>query len=34
VRLLAPATVSLVVENPTGDLDLWLAGPGMSFGLG
>jgi CubicO group peptidase (beta-lactamase class C family) len=34
VRLLAPSTVSLMLENHTGDLDLWLAGPGMSFGLG
>ena len=34
VRLLAPATVSLILENHTGDLDLWLAGPGMGFGLG
>ncbi len=34
VRLLAPATVSLMLENHTGDLDLWLAGPGMGFGLG
>ena len=34
VRLLAPSTVSLMLENHTGDLNLWLAGPGMSFGLG
>lgn len=34
VRLLAPATVSLMIENHTGDLPLWLAGPGMGFGLG
>jgi CubicO group peptidase (beta-lactamase class C family) len=34
VRLLAPATVSLMLENHTGDLDLWLAGPGIGFGLG
>lgn len=34
VRLLAPSTVSLILENHTGDLDLWLAGPGMGFGLG
>ncbi|MBX3706083.1 MAG: beta-lactamase family protein [Pseudomonadales bacterium] len=34
VRLLAPSTVSLILENHTGDLPLWLAGPGMGFGLG
>lgn len=34
VRLLAPATVSLMTENHTGDLPLWLTGPGMGFGLG
>jgi CubicO group peptidase (beta-lactamase class C family) len=34
VRLLAPATVSLMLENHTGDRPLWLAGPGMGFGLG
>ncbi|MFX3657813.1 MAG: serine hydrolase domain-containing protein [bacterium] len=34
VRLLAPATVSLMLENHTGELPLWLAGPGMGFGLG
>jgi CubicO group peptidase (beta-lactamase class C family) len=34
VRLLAPGTVSLMLENHTGDLPLWLAGPGMGFGLG
>jgi CubicO group peptidase (beta-lactamase class C family) len=34
VRLLAPATVSLMLDNHTGDLPLWLAGPGMGFGLG
>ncbi|MEQ8859481.1 MAG: serine hydrolase domain-containing protein [Pseudomonadales bacterium] len=34
VRLLAPATVSLMIENHTGDLPLWLPGPGMGFGLG
>jgi len=33
-RLLAPATVSLMLENHTGDLPLWLPGPGMGFGLG
>jgi len=33
-RILAPSTVSLMLENHTGDLDLWLAGPGMGFGLG
>ncbi len=34
VRLLAPSTVSLMLENHTSDLDLWLPGPGMGFGLG
>ena len=33
-RLLAPSTVSLMLANHTGDLPLWLAGPGMGFGLG
>jgi CubicO group peptidase (beta-lactamase class C family) len=33
-RILAPSTVSLMLENHTGDLDLWLPGPGMGFGLG
>jgi len=33
-RLLAPATISLMLENHTGELPLWLAGPGMGFGLG
>jgi CubicO group peptidase (beta-lactamase class C family) len=33
-RLLAPATISLMLENHTGDLPLWLAGPGIGFGLG
>ena len=34
VRILAPRTVSLMLENHTGDLPLWLPGPGMGFGLG
>jgi CubicO group peptidase (beta-lactamase class C family) len=33
-RLLSPATVSLMIENHTGDLPIWLGGPGMAFGLG
>jgi CubicO group peptidase (beta-lactamase class C family) len=33
-RLLAPSTVSLMIENHTGALPLWLPGPGMGFGLG
>lgn len=33
-RLLAPATVSLMLENHTADMPLWLPGPGMGFGLG
>ena len=34
VRLLSPITVSLMIENHTGKLPLWLPGPGMGFGLG
>ena len=34
IRVLAPSTVSLLLENHTGDLKLWLSGPGMGFGLG
>jgi CubicO group peptidase (beta-lactamase class C family) len=34
IRLLSPMTVSLMIENHTGDLPLWLPGPGMGFGLG
>jgi len=34
VQLLAPSTVSLMLENHTGQLPLWLPGPGMGFGLG
>jgi len=33
-RLLAPATVSLMIDNHTGDLPIWLGGPGIGFGLG
>ncbi len=33
-RILSPTTVSLMMENHTGDLPLWLPGPGMGFGLG
>jgi len=33
-RLLSPATVSLMIDNHTGDLPIWLSGPGMGFGLG
>ena len=33
-RILAPSTVSLMLENHTGDLPLWLTGPGTGFGLG
>jgi len=32
--LLAPGTVELMTRNHTGDLKLWLAGPGTGFGLG
>jgi len=34
MRLLAPSTISLMIENHTGDLPIWLAGDGMGFGLG
>jgi CubicO group peptidase (beta-lactamase class C family) len=34
IRLLAPSTVALMLENHTADLPLWLAGPGIAFGLG
>ncbi|HJM59611.1 MAG TPA: serine hydrolase domain-containing protein [SAR86 cluster bacterium] len=33
-RILAPSTVSLILENHTGDLPIWLSGPGTGFGLG
>jgi CubicO group peptidase (beta-lactamase class C family) len=33
-RLLSPRTVSLMIDNHTGDLPIWLGGPGMGFGLG
>ncbi len=33
-RILAPATVRLIADNHTGELPLWLPGPGMGFGLG
>lgn len=34
IRLLSPNTLSLMMENHTGDLPLWLPGPGIGFGLG
>lgn len=34
VRLLSPRTVSMMIENHTDELPLWLPGPGMGFGLG
>ena len=34
VRILAPNTVSLMLENHTGNLPIWLTGPGTGFGLG
>ena len=34
VRLLSPNTLDLMMENHTGDLALWLPGPGFGFGLG
>ena len=33
-RLLSPDTVKLMTSNHTGDLPLWLTGPGYGFGLG
>ena len=33
-RILSPTTVSLILENQTGDLPLWFPGPGMGFDLG
>ncbi len=33
-RLLSPETVELMTTNHTGDLPLWLTGPGYGFGLG
>jgi len=33
-RLLSPVTLDLMMDNHTGDLPLWLPGPGMGFGLG
>lgn len=34
VRLLSPTTVDLMMSSHTGDLALWLPGPGYGFGLG
>lgn len=34
VRILGRKTVELMVKNHTGDLPLWLLGPGYGFGLG
>jgi CubicO group peptidase (beta-lactamase class C family) len=34
VRLLAPGTVALMIDNHIGDMPVWLGGPGMGFGLG
>ncbi|GAB5498635.1 MAG: serine hydrolase domain-containing protein [Pseudohongiellaceae bacterium] len=34
VRLLSPNTLDLMMSNHTGDLPLWLPGPGFGFGLG
>ncbi len=33
-QILAPSTVRLINDNHTGELPLWLPGPGMGFGLG
>lgn len=34
VRILGRKTVELMTSNHTGDLDIWLRGPGAGFGLG
>lgn len=34
VRILAPRTVRLMTANHTGDMAIWLRGPGYGFGLG
>lgn len=34
VRVLGPRTVRLMTSNHTGDLGVWLRGPGFGFGLG
>lgn len=34
VRLLGPKTVELMTANHTGDLPIWISGPGYGFGLG
>jgi len=34
VRLVSRKTVELMRTNQTGDLDMWLGGPGTGFGLG
>ena len=33
-RILAPSTISLILENHTEDNLIWLYGPGVGFGLG
>lgn len=33
-RILGPKTVELMLKNHTGDLPIWLRGPGNGFGLG
>ena len=34
VRLLGPKTVNLMITNHTGDNDIYVRGPGYTFGLG
>ncbi len=34
VRISSPSIVSLILKNQTGDLDPWLPGPRIGFGLG
>jgi CubicO group peptidase (beta-lactamase class C family) len=34
VRLLSPKTVSLMISNHSGDNDVYIRGPGYTFGLG
>jgi CubicO group peptidase (beta-lactamase class C family) len=33
-RILSPSTVSLMMDNHTGKIPIWLTGPGIGFGLG
>src|SRR5690606_7974214 len=33
-RILGPRTIALMTANHTGDLPIWISGPGYGFGLG